>query len=244
MLGEKARTGFANRRRIGRMPCILPGLLSCLLALSVLGIAPLSPVSASTKDVAGLVISYGDGAYSYAIVPLDGKQIDGVTLLERSGLSVLAIDFGGYGQGVCKIEVAGCDVSACRTRLCQTSDSASPFWKYLVSGDSGWVLNPLGASGTKAEAGRVYGWAWAGGNGVPAELPLLSLDEVIVRSGFDVDSSPMRTSLHSTGLPGANAPSGPSLAGYVGAGFILICVAIGGIFLVRRASNRPKPHTG
>ncbi|MGC4190572.1 MAG: hypothetical protein QM589_04960 [Thermomicrobiales bacterium] len=226
------------------MPRILPVLVAWALLAAMSGGAPPASVSATAPpDVAGLVISYGDGAYSYATVPLDGEQIDGVALLERSGLTVLAIGFGGYGQGVCKIEVVGCDVSACRTRLCQTADSNSPFWRYLLVGDSGWVMSPLGASGVKVEAGQIYGWAWAGGQGLPADVPFLSLDDVMARSGFDPDASPLQASVRSVGLAMPAAAS-PSTAAYAGAGIILLAVGVGGVLLVRRTASRTRMHLG
>ncbi|MGB3329835.1 MAG: hypothetical protein WBA46_12820 [Thermomicrobiales bacterium] len=220
------------------MHAILPVLVACVLLLVGPYGAVVSAPMETTPPVAGLVVSYGDGAISYATVPLDGERMDGVTLLERSGLDVVAIDFGGYGQGVCKIEIAGCDVSACRTRLCQTADSASPFWKYLLGGDAGWTLSPLGASGTTIEAGHVYGWAWAGGTGVPADMPQVSLAEVMSRSGYQHDAGTSSSALRSIGLPSSVTSRAPSPDTYLWASLILVAVAGGGFLLVRRASRR------
>ena len=223
----------------GRMRGVLPGIIACAIMVATLMTVPVS-TSAQEPGVAGLVISYGNSAYSYAVVPVpaDGERFDGVDLLEQSGLPVLAIDFGGYGQGVCKIEVVGCDVSACRVRLCQTGDSASPFWRYLLGGETGWTMSPLGASGSPVEAGKVYGWAWSGGQGVPADMPTLSLQDVMARSGFDSNAAPLRPALRSIGLSGTAAPSESSSIEYAGAGFILAALGGAGWMLVRRARQR------
>ncbi|MGN6033004.1 MAG: hypothetical protein ACTHQE_15230 [Thermomicrobiales bacterium] len=219
---------------------ILPVLVACALVLALVGggaprISAAAPV---TPDVAGLVVSYGDGAFSYATVPLDGQQLDGLALLKAAGLTVLAIDFGGYGQGVCKIEVVGCDVSACRTRLCQTASADSPFWRFLVGGATGWVLSPLGASAVRVKPGQVYGWAWAGGTGAPDGLAMPSLDEVMTRSGFDRDATSPRPALANQGrIPGATDER-PAWDRYLAAGGILVAMGAGGLVLVRRASRR------
>ena len=219
---------------------ILPALVTCALVFALMGDLPprISAAAPATPDVAGLVVSYGDGAFSYATVPLDGERLDGLALLKASGLSVLAIDFGGYGQGVCKIEVVGCDVSACRTRLCQTASADSPFWRFLVAGDGHWALSPLGASGVTAKAGQVYGWAWAGGIGAPDDLPMPTLDEVMTRSGFDRDATSLRPALANQGRIPGSVDEHPAWDRYGAAGCILVAMGAGGLILVRRASSR------
>lgn len=242
MTGARHGTGSGWRRWAGEMRRILPLLVACLLALASPGVtaAPTpTPAPGPAPAVAGLVISYGDGAFSYATIPLDGGHMDGMALLKASGLTVLAIDFGGYGQGVCKIEVVGCDISACRQRLCQTADRDSPFWRYLLAGDSGWVMSPLGATGMTAEAGRVYGWSWSGGGGAPPDMPLMTLDQVMARSGFDPESSPLHPAVRTTGrMPAAMV--GPAREAYLGAAVILLVLGAGGIAVVRRASSRAR----
>lgn len=186
------------------------------------------------------MISYGDGTFSYAAIPLDGGRADGMTLLDATGLAVLSIDFGGYGQGVCKIEVVGCDVSTCRLRMCQTADSNSPFWRYLLVGDTGWVMSPLGANATTVKAGHVYGWAWSGGHDVPADMPVVTINEVIARSGFDPDANPPRPAVWSTGpLSSGDTVPLPRDA-YLGAGVILVVLGAGGMAVVRRAAGRAR----
>lgn len=216
---------------------VVVGLLAMPIAL-IPGHARADAIPA----VVGLVIDYGDGAFSYATVPLpsDGAPMDGVALLEQSGLPVLTISFGGYGAGICKIEMTGCEIDACRARLCQTADSRSPFWRYLLSGPEGWVMSPLGASGTTVEAGKVYAWAWAGGTGVPA-TPLLSLDDVKSLSGFVMSDTP-RVALRSVGLPEVT-PEGSHATDYSVATGLLIVVGGCGALIVWRTRTRRADGT-
>lgn len=117
-------------------------------------------IAQETPNYAGIVIRPGDGTVTYAYVPLD-QPISGIELLQRSGISLLTVSFGGLGQGVCRIEETGCDVSPCRTRLCQTGDRESPYWRYFQQDHSGqWVASPLGGSTAKIAPGEVDGWSW------------------------------------------------------------------------------------
>ena len=123
------------------------------------------PVASATEPVhvAGLIVDYGGGEMTYAWVPFAEEEISGVDLLEKSGLPVLTVGFGGMGDAVCKIVRTGCDVSACRLRLCQTADHSSPFWQYLRLGPDGvWSKQPLGGSSSKVRDGAIDAWVWSG----------------------------------------------------------------------------------
>jgi hypothetical protein len=128
-----------------------------------------------TPAYAGIVIRPGDGTVTYAYVPLD-EEISGIELLRRSGVSLVTIGFGGLGEGVCQIEETGCEVGPCRTRMCQTGDRDSPYWRYFqADADGDWVASPLGGSGTKVEPGDVDGWSWTPDE---ALLPEVGIDEI------------------------------------------------------------------
>src|SRR5690606_31072842 len=80
---------------------------------------------AQEASAAGLIVNYGDGRVSYVVVPFEEEQINGVELLERSGIDVVTVGFGGMGDAVCQIDDTGCSVDDCRSRMCQTSDRES-----------------------------------------------------------------------------------------------------------------------
>ncbi|MGI8485889.1 MAG: hypothetical protein ACR2OU_16720, partial [Thermomicrobiales bacterium] len=81
-------------RKLGLLAIVLSVLLSAGM-----------PAAKATEpaNVAGLVVYYGDGAMTYAWVPFTENEISGIDLLERSGLPILTVGFGGLGDGVCKI---------------------------------------------------------------------------------------------------------------------------------------------
>lgn len=139
-------------------------------------------------NVAGIVVDYGDGRTAYALVPFEEETISGVELLRRSGLSLLSVEFGGLGEGVCAIEDTGCDLSACRARLCQNGDPDSPFWQYVRDdGEGGWQPAPLGASSSMLEHGDVDGWFWIG---TAPQANALTLDDLASEIGVDLEAFP------------------------------------------------------
>lgn len=137
------------------------------------GVSAQTPEIGSGLSVGGLVIDYGDGRRSYAVVPFTEPSISGIEFLERSGLTLVTVPFGGLGEGVCSIESTGCDVGDCRTRLCQSADRESPFWQYLRQGaDGSWAPAMLGASQARVEDGDVDAWIWSG---KPPDLPPMTI---------------------------------------------------------------------
>lgn len=152
-------------------------LFAVLLMTAIFGNRPASAQEANSY--AGIVIHPGDGTVTYAYVPLV-EPVSGVELLRRSGISLVTVGFGGLGDGVCRIEETGCDVGPCRTRLCQTGDRNSPYWRYFQRDDTGaWIASPLGGSATRIEPGEVDGWSWTPDEGnLPdvafADIPALA----------------------------------------------------------------------
>jgi hypothetical protein len=152
----------------------------CILTLAV---ARVTVASAADINVAGLIVDYGDGRVSYAWVPFEEEEISGVKLLERSGLDVVSVGFGGMGEAVCQIDDTGCPVDDCRKRVCQTSDPESPFWRYSQQAAPGeWSFAATGASGAKVRDGDIEAWSWTG---TDANLPAISLDELATLAGAD-----------------------------------------------------------
>ena len=186
--------------------------------LCVLALLALRAPAATSADlnVAGLVVDYGDGRMSYAWVPFPEEEITGLELLRRSGLDVVTVGFGGLGEGVCQIEDTGCPVSECRVRLCQTSDSASPFWQYVQETEPGvWTPYALGAGESRVRDGSIEGWTWSG---VAPELPALSLADIAERAGADPaqverEHGAVPVALRTEGAAGEDEGLSPSILG-------------------------------
>jgi hypothetical protein len=170
---------------------------------------------------AGLVIRDQAGALTYAYVAFSEPEISGLELLERSGVPVVTVGFGGLGEGVCAIGGQGCSVNECRRRLCQGPRADDPFWQAFRQHAPGdWRPLLLGASSTMVKDGDVNGWSWTGS---AANLPAVTMEEIA----------------HRAGPPGAAAVAdGPieiDWRAYAGAAVILAAIGGGALVLSRRA---------
>lgn len=207
--------------------------LFTLLVLCAL-LAPWHPAFADTGSDAGLVIDYGNGGMTYAVIPLGETPMSGIDFLEATGIDVVTVSFGGLGDAVCQIGPTGCPVDECRRRLCQTSDAHSPFWMLLKRADDGsWTQISTGVSGQRVEPGDVYAWAWSG---TPPELPDLDLAELEAKVGDD------RPGVTTEGLPNDDDDdsmlSNPTTV--VGAGVVLVgIVAVGAIAIIGQRRHQP-----
>jgi hypothetical protein len=205
----------------------------CVLALSLGGVA----FAHDEQNRAGMVIDYGDGTLTYAIVPFEEESISGIELLERSGVPLVTVDFGGLGQAVCTIGERGCGVGDCRQRVCQSADRDSPFWKYfrLEDGES-WTVLPLGASSAKVEDGSIEGWSWTG---TEPDLPVVDLEEIgqlldVDDSNGGTPSAVVRT-FDASGQVLETESSGSSTLSYVAAVAVIAGLAgVAGLLMVRR----------
>lgn len=156
-----------------------------LVAVCIVGFLFVPAMGASAADInaAGLIVDYGDGRVSYAWIPFEEDEILGVQLLERSGLDLVTVGFGGMGDAVCQIDDTGCSVDDCRKRMCQTSDPESPFWRYSRQNDSGeWAFAATGASGARVRDGDIEAWSWTGSE---PELPAMTMAELVEFAGAD-----------------------------------------------------------
>lgn len=132
-----------------------------------------SPEAGDDINVAGLVIDYGDGRTSYAVVAFSEPTLSAIEMLRRSGLSLVTVPFGGLGEAVCAIGSTGCDVGDCQSRLCQSANRESPFWQFVRQAEDGsWAAAALGASRANVEDGDVDGWIWSG---MKPDLPPLDI---------------------------------------------------------------------
>ncbi len=212
-----------------------------VLALVTLGLLWTQAGATDKVNVAGLLVDYGDGRVSYVVIPFEEESITGIELFQRSGLDLLTVDMGGMGAAVCEIEDVGCDLSACRTRMCQTGDPDSPFWRHMMSTDDDtWRFSTRGASATAVEDGDVFAWFWSGGDPTG---PSLSLDELARQAGLDLDevrqSAPGDLNATIVTIGGELDEDDPTSNWQVltGAAVLLAVAALGGFALYR---SRPR----
>jgi len=216
-----------------------------LVFLAVLLAAPVHPAlgqDPATSNVAGIVVDYGDGRVSYALVPFAEDSISGMELLHRSTLPLLTVDFGGMGEGVCKIDKTGCDPTPCRARLCQTGDPDSPFWQYLRRDPAGeWEFVQLGASASTVHDGDVNGWYWTGTTptGVATSLP-----DIAAKLGADLDETragDFPKSLVVTTGASAGERDSPVRRDILLGGGVILGIAVAGAIAIRRSRQPARP---
>ena len=208
----------------------------CFLALWAGGFAS----AQDRQNRAGLVIEYGDGAVTYAIVPFDESTISGIQLLELSGVPLVTVEFGGLGDAVCTIGERGCGVGDCRQRVCQSADPDSPFWQYfrLTDGKT-WTPLILGASSAQVENGSIEGWSWTG---TEPRLPVVELDEIEAILGIDdagSDRSEVRLRTFDAGVQVLDSePARSSSLSYIAAVAVIVVLAgVAAQQLIRRKSG-------
>lgn len=212
---------------------VIAGFLALVLALAA------APVGAQEeRNLAGLVIRHGDDATTYALVPFEEDEISGIDLLRKSGVSLVTIEFGGLGEGVCSIGETGCSVDDCRARMCQSASRDSPYWRYFTQHAPGeWDAYPLGASTARVVDGQIEGWSWT-----PDEphLPSLTMEELASRAGVaDLDQfggAAVSRTLDSEGEVVEEASdASDGLAVYAGA--VVLLAVMGGfvLFVFRRS---------
>lgn len=116
----------------------------------------------TSRNAAGLVVVHDDGRLSYSLVEFSEESLSGADLLDRSGLKVTEVTFGGLGIGVCSIDETGCDVSVCRQRVCQGTGPDDPYWQYfLANPDGSWSSSALGVSADTVKPGNVRAFIWS-----------------------------------------------------------------------------------
>jgi len=124
---------------------------------------------------AGVVVRFADDRVESRCVTFDVAEINGYTLLQRSGL---VVDVKSEGQGglVCAIDGTGCGVNDC---LCQCQGDPCVYWSYWRRDDDGWTYSAAGSTIRRISDGDVDGWSWGPGSLTSAiEPPLLTFDEI------------------------------------------------------------------
>ncbi len=183
---------------------------------------------------AGIVIRPGDGTVTYAYVPLDAP-VSGIELLRQSGVSLVTIGFGGLGEGVCQIEETGCEIGPCRSRLCQTGDRDSPYWRYFQADEGGeWVASPLGGSGTRVEPGEVDGWSWTPDESMLPEVEIEDIPRLAQAEG-SLDEAHFARYDASGNLVAQAAMPAPEKRSYVAVAGVFVVIAIFALLLRLRS---------
>lgn len=204
--------------------------------------APETPTGAGAGGLhhAGLVIRHGDGRVTYAYIAFPEEELNGIALLQRSGVEAVTIPFGGLGEGICMLEGEGCGVADCR-RLCQTGGRDSPYWRYFGRGNDGsWVPFELGASGAKVHDGDVQLWSWS-----PDEpkMPPVTLAEVAERAGAPAVDAVGTVWLSTDGGTAGRRDGGEDDQGwavYLAAGGVLGVIGVGTGFAVWRGRRQER----
>ncbi|MCO5220281.1 MAG: hypothetical protein M9947_01710 [Thermomicrobiales bacterium] len=197
-----------------------------IVLLPVIGsFLPIDLVAQEPVSYAGIVIRPGDGTITYVYVPLD-EPVSGIELLRRSGVSLVTIGFGAFGEGVCQIQETGCDVGTCRKNVCQTGGRESPYWRYFQVNETGaWAASPLGASGSRVEPGDIDGWSWS-----PDEplLPEIEISEIpmLARAGDELDTAHVARYDANGSLIGGAPSEGVELTSYLAVTVVLSGVAV------------------
>jgi hypothetical protein len=233
-IGRTFSNGCASRRGAGA--ALFARLLFALLLLGApLGVTPAD--AQEPVEYSGIVIRPGDGTVTYVYVPLE-DSVSGIELLRRSGVSLLTVGFGGLGDGVCQIEETGCDVGPCRTRLCQTGDRESPYWRYFQRDDSGnWVASPLGGSVTKIEPGEVDGWSWTPDDPKLPDVEIGAIPALAHATGNPDDAHFVRYDANGNVMTRDGSLVVP-LRQYAVVGVVLAAIAVFALFLRFRPQGR------
>lgn len=142
-------------------------------------VTSVAQVNAQPVQRAGLIVRYGDGSTATACVTFTEPQINGVDLLQRSGLP-LVVQQMGLGAAVCKIGNEGCDYprTGC---FCGRENGRAVYWAFSTrrAGSADWEYAPLGAGSVTVQDGDIHGWAWGVGDANSgAQPPLLSLETI------------------------------------------------------------------
>lgn len=199
---------------------VVLGIIACCLLFG--------PVRAA-DHTAGLIVFKGDGTSIWVTVPFAEDEISGADLIERSGLAVTEVSFGGLGIGVCGIEETGCDVAECRKRLCQGPSRDDPYWQYFIGGtDGAWLTAPLGISADKVHDGDVRAFIWSA---EPPDVAAPLIADVIAKVGSTDGVMRFDAEGNVAGVAAADASDIPWIGiGVVGVGVF----AVGGLVVRRR----------
>lgn len=153
----------------------MTGLAAILMVLAAL-VAPAE--AADGPHRAGLLVVHSGGRVSQRCVEFSEDTIDGLTLLQRSGLDLNVDATGSAGVAVCGIDNEGCAFpnQAC---FCECLGASCIYWSYWRLNSGGqWQYANIGAANGIVGDGDVEAWVWGAGNSAGNLLPAVSFDEV------------------------------------------------------------------
>jgi hypothetical protein len=223
---------------MGRLSFIIRIMTAAVILIAALVIAP-ETTGAAGSSRAGLIVAHGDGRLAYALVTFDGDSITGADLVERSGLSVTEVNFGGLGVAVCSIDATGCNIGECRKRLCQGPKPDDPYWQYFIeSGSGAWQVAALGISGDSVPDGGVRALIWSAGT---PQFPAPSIDDLAAKSGPVGETGVALTRYQSDGsLDTGSELDSDNGTPYAGFAVVGIAVVVVGGVVWRRRSGRSR----
>lgn len=207
----------------------------------------LNPAPAQAEDAwnhAGLIVRDGDGRITYAWVPFPEHEIDGIALLQRSGIPVVTVGFGALGEGVCAIGGQGCAVDECRRTVCQASGANAPYWQLFrqdPADPASWRWLALGGSATRVHDGDILGWSWTGDDPhLPAVTPA-QLAQLAGAGDGTRSVASFRTSFPE-GVGPATTVTPPTVQERAAALAMLAAIGLAGHALARRAVRARGQH--
>ncbi len=138
-----------------------------IIGLSGIPLANLGAEPARYK--AGLVIFYGNDTLFTTCISFTESSINGLDLLERSGLDVQTATNPNQGTAVCKIGEVGSPSSDCFGGM-------PNYWSFWQMGTDGWEYSVKGADLSPVTDGVVNAWSWGTGN-TPALITFANICE-------------------------------------------------------------------
>ena len=114
---------------------------------------------------AALVIQHSSGSLITRCVAFAEAQITGLQLVQRSGVSYTAQDFGSMGSAMCQLDREPSTVPA-------GCFGSGPYWQYFHRQGGAWQASMVGASASTLHDGDMDGWRYAAGAAQsPAIIP-------------------------------------------------------------------------
>ena len=172
---------------------------------------------------------------AYVVVTFDGESISGAELLNRSGLTVTEVSFGGLGVGVCAIDDTGCDVGECRQRLCHGPRTDDPYWQYFLrSADGAWQVAALGVSADSIADGAVRALIWSAG---APDFAAPAIEELAGKAGDTMKNGVALTRYQADGSIDDDSGSEDTQVPYAGVVIVVAAVALAGGVVVRKRAG-------
>lgn len=153
----------------------MTGMAAAVMALAVL-VVPADATDGPHR--AGLLVVHSGGRLSQRCVEFPEDTIDGLALLQRSGLDLNVDATNSVGVAVCRIDNEGCAFPE-QECFCECLGATCIYWSYWRLAPGGdWQYANMGASSGIVSDGDVDAWVWGAGNGAASLLPPVSFDDI------------------------------------------------------------------